>query len=269
MTKIWCASVGIFLLIGCAGVAPVSIDIASKPDLDEKNSTYIEQRLGEVGYYYLTLNYKFIEDAALYHRLNRLAARITKYSDRPNVQYRYLIIDSQYHNAFSLPDGYIVFTKAMIDSLETDEKIQNVLAHEIAHITHKHGLEMYNQKFGKRGLSNILGYQVVSLSRYIGYNKAIELQADQTALRYLYRAGLNPESYVRTLEMLPEFEKEDQRYYELQKESKGDKPLNNKLIELLKRSYPEDENRIVNCRHYLPTVIDEEEIRYVPEDFKL
>jgi len=269
VAKIWSSLIGAVLLSGCAGAAPVSIDIASKPDLDEKNSSYVEQKLGDVGYYYLTLNYKFIEDAALYHRLNRLAARITKYSDRPNIQYRYLIIDSQYHNAFSLPDGYIVFTKAMIDALETDEKIQNVLAHEIAHITHKHGLAMYNQKFGKRGLSNILGYQVVSLSRYIGYNKAIELQADQTALRYLYRAGLNPESYLQTLETLPKFEKEDQKYYELQKELKEDKPVHNKLIELLKRSYPEDENRIVNCRNYLQTVISEEKIQYVPEDFKL
>lgn len=253
----------IFLFAGCATVEPVHIDIASVPSSDENKTSFLERQLGETGYYYLVLNYKLVDQPSLAHRLRRLGTRITQYTERPNVEYKYLVIDSKYHNAFSMPDGFIVFTKAMIDRLETDEKIQAVMAHEVAHITYRHGTALYEKKFGHK---NILGNDVISLATAIAYHQAFELQADQMALRYLYRAGLDPSSLIDTMYMLEELAKIDAEEFKKDTKQKVEAKVK-KLNKIIMMLHPDVQNRIVNCRNYLETVRATEKVKYNPNDF--
>src|SRR5712671_266193 len=45
-------------------------------------------------------------------------------------------------NAFALPGGTIVMTDALVKLAKTDEQIVAVLAHEVGHVRHRHGLRI-------------------------------------------------------------------------------------------------------------------------------
>ena len=251
-----------FILSGCS-TAPLKVDIASQPKADEMNSSAFEERVGQSGYYFMMLNFKFDDDPKLQNKLNRICARVSHYTERPNIRYKIFILDTKYRNAFSFPDGYIFITNSMVSTLDSDDKIAAIFAHEIAHITHKHLLNTYERKKGNSILKVILGKDVFDMAAELGYSRSNEFQADQTALRYLYRSGYNPELMVTALEDIKRIEKEDDIEAEKDKENKNnkDKWLNAFL------THPYTENRIVNIKNYMQEVYVSEKVQYKAEDF--
>ena len=90
--------------LGCASM-PVEVDIASMPVEDEKKSSRIEQNLGHAGYYYVLLNFKLVDDPKAINRISRIGARLSHYTERPNIEYKYFVINSKFRNAYSISDG--------------------------------------------------------------------------------------------------------------------------------------------------------------------
>lgn len=251
-----------FSLIGCAGTSSlVSVDINPTPILDDKKAAYVEEQLGEAGYYYILLNYKLMDDPAMINRLNRIGARLSKYTERPEIKYKYFVIDSQFHNAYSFPNGYIFITQALLTKLQSDDQMAAVLAHEIAHSTHKHSFKEYERVKGAHAWQKIFGKDVFSIATQIGHNQMYELEADQSSLRYLKRSGYAPKTAIEVLTRLKEMEKEDA---ELQKKLDEDKK--NKKSEIF-LTHPVTENRIVNLRNLLTQVEETEKVLYDPSQF--
>ncbi|MFH1640821.1 MAG: M48 family metalloprotease, partial [Candidatus Omnitrophota bacterium] len=152
-------SLVIVIISGCA-MAPVDISISSKPSEDGKNASNLESSLGQAGYYYMLLNFKMVDDPKMQNRINRIGARLTYYTERPNIKYGYFIIDTKYRNAFSFPDGYIFISNSLVDTLKDDEQIAAVLTHEIAHVTHKHMLQRLERFKNRNLIESVLGSMV-------------------------------------------------------------------------------------------------------------
>ena len=49
-------------------------------------------------------------------------------------RYRFQVVDSDDINAFAVPTGYIFMTRGLLESLESDNEVAAILAHEIAHV---------------------------------------------------------------------------------------------------------------------------------------
>lgn len=254
-----------FFLAGCA-TAPVNVEIPLKPELDNKEASYLEQQLGYAGYYFMMINYKFADDLKNLNRLQRIGARIAHYTERKHIQYNYYIIDSEFRNAFSIPSGYIFITSGMLNTLKSDEQIAAILAHEIAHVTHKHILDTYRQKRGNKILQALSGKEIVTIATKIGDNKAKELQADQTAMCYLYRAGYSPTIFIDVLTATKQFEKEDEEKFKIIKKNRDNKSDRDQRFDVISY-HPYIENRIANASSYLTDVKKTEKIQYNPDDF--
>ena len=69
-------------------------------------------------------------------------------------RYRFHVIDEEMVNAFAVPTGYIFFTRGMLDSLETDEELEAIMAHEIAHVESRH---TYRQWRNSQNVSRWVG----------------------------------------------------------------------------------------------------------------
>jgi predicted Zn-dependent protease len=91
-----------------------------------------------------------VRDEAVSRRVNLVGRALGRYSDRPQLDWRFAVLDSDTVNAFSAPDGYVFITKALYDQAPTDDLLAAILAHEIAHITGKHALNIVsrNEAFG-------------------------------------------------------------------------------------------------------------------------
>lgn len=252
------------LFLSSCATAPLQLDVAAVPQEDNLDSSYLEKKLGEGGFYFVVLNYKLMDDMQLLNRLERIGARIVAYTERPEIRYKYAVINSNYHNAISLPDGYIVLTRGLLEAITQEEEIAGILAHEIAHITHKHGVKLYEHQEGK-SFSTIVGEKVFKIAADVHYKQAMELQADQTGLRYLRRAGYDAEKFLALLAKVKELEAKDQIIFEqAQKDNLKHKKT---LDKYLMADHPLTENRIVNARAYLPDVLLSEEVKYNEADF--
>lgn len=59
------------------------------------------------------------------------------------VSYRFYVIDDPVPNAFAFPNGMIFIHTGLLDIVENEAQLAAILGHEIAHVTHEHGRERY------------------------------------------------------------------------------------------------------------------------------
>ena len=103
-------------------------------------------------------------------------------------------------NALALPGGTLIMTDDMVALVDGDEKILTaVLAHELGHVHHRHGLRMLVQAtvLGALGavvlgdFSTVLA-AVPALLGQAHYSRQAEHEADVYAVRLLKAAGISP-----------------------------------------------------------------------------
>jgi Zn-dependent protease with chaperone function len=109
-------------------------------------------------------------------------------------------------NAFALPNGAIVFTDEMIQIAEHDDELLAVLAHEIGHIVHRHGMRTLIQ-------DSILGFVLLAITgdvsgsselflglpvllTELAYSRKYEREADEYALTTMHTNGISPAHFA-------------------------------------------------------------------------
>lgn len=121
-------------------------------------------------------------------------------------------------NAFALPDGTIVVTDALVELAENDEQIHAVIAHEIGHVIHRHGLRRVIQSTGLSVMMVVVTGDVVSAANLAAavpaillessYSRDMETEADQYALSYLKVHGPAPHNFADIMTRLDEWQSE-------------------------------------------------------------
>jgi predicted Zn-dependent protease len=81
-----------------------------------------------------------VRDEAVMQRVNLVGRSLARYSERPELNWRFGVLDSPGVNAFSAPDGYVFITRGLYELADSDDTLAAILGHEIAHITGKHAL---------------------------------------------------------------------------------------------------------------------------------
>lgn len=117
-------------------------------------------------------------------------------------------------NALALPGGIIVFTDGLVRLAENDDELVAVLAHEVGHAVHRHGLRNVIQgslalwlvvsMTGDLSAASDLLVSVPALLVSLNYSRAMEREADDFALQYLPVAGVQPAHFAHILQRLDE-----------------------------------------------------------------
>ncbi len=148
--------------------------------------------------------------------LNVLGQALAQASDRPETfgGYHFLVIDSDEINAFATPGGLIFVSRGMLRLCSTEDQVAAVLAHEIAHVQLRHGIQSIEQSrkvealkiltvegtktFGKKELADLTATfessigDITSTLINNGYSRAFEREADAAAVRILSNVGYDP-----------------------------------------------------------------------------
>lgn len=236
---------GIALLIVTLAAAAVSA--AAPPPSQE------EVRIGRQIALQLEGRYPVVTDQALNQRLNRIARTITAVADRDGVTYVFKILEVDVANAVSLPGGWIYVTKPMFDLVRSDHELAALLAHEVVHIAHAHGMEMLRRQ-NQAALITILiaaltrdpnvarGVSLASIGVLAHFTRDLERDADLTALTYLAKTPYAP---VGMLTLMERFAREEQYRPNVELGAWADHPKTGERI-----AYIEEEMR----RRGLPVV---------------
>ncbi len=168
-----------------------------------------------------------VPDFRLQSYVNRVGMWVALQSERPEVPWRFGVIESEGINAFAAPGGYILVTKGLYRLLRTESQLAGVLGHEIAHVNRRHHEKLLRKSSAIAGLSGLLAARVggggggeQELRAVIGngaeimargLDKDSELEADRDGSVYAARAGYEPYGLAAILEEMGHFGAGDSR----------------------------------------------------------
>ena len=137
---------------------------------------------------------------------------LAKTSERPNLKWTFTLLNSDIVNAFATPGGYVYITRGLMALADTEAQLAGVLAHEIGHITALHHARRQGQSLlaGVGVLAAaVLGGQAAAelgqagaVSLLQGYSREHEYESDELGVRYLSRAGYDPQAMAGFLSKL-------------------------------------------------------------------
>ncbi|MFQ5776228.1 MAG: M48 family metalloprotease [Kiloniellaceae bacterium] len=153
------------------------------------------------------------EDPELGAYVASVGALLAKTSETPDLRFTFTVLDTPIVNAFALPGGYVYITRGLLALAGDEAELAGVLAHEIGHVTARHSAERYGQamaaSIAQLGLGILLGggavteaFGTVSALALRSFSREQEHEADLLGIRYLARAGYDPNAMATFLEKL-------------------------------------------------------------------
>lgn len=153
-----------------------------------------------------------VRDDVIMLRVNLVGRSLARYSDRPDLSWRFAVLDSNSVNAFSAPAGYVFITRGLYDLATDDDALAGILGHEIAHITRKHALniiaksdalsgatsQLVKRSSGARALDSQLQQfdlgigQITKTLFETGYSPQTEFEADKVGHDLAALTGFAP-----------------------------------------------------------------------------
>jgi Zn-dependent protease with chaperone function len=135
-------------------------------------------------------------------------------------------------NAFALPGGTMVMLDDLVELVGGDEAVlTGVLAHELGHVRHRHGLRLLVQVSAIGVISSaVLGDFSTLLSGVpvllgqAAYTRDAEREADADAARFLKDADISPAVMVTFFEKIASWDRRKRSYREGAKEEPKDGP---------------------------------------------
>ncbi len=156
-----------------------------------------------------------VKDPAVERYVSDLGRRLAGFAPgNTDYPWTFKVVNSREINAFALPGGFVYVNRGVLEAAEDEAQLAGVMAHEIGHVTMRHGTHQASQirvaqmplailggVFGKS--SSVTG-QLAQLGIGLGVNSLLlknsrgaESQADEVGTYTLYQAGYDPKAMVQ------------------------------------------------------------------------
>ncbi|MDD2902003.1 MAG: M48 family metallopeptidase [Syntrophales bacterium] len=216
-----CLVAALGLVGGCAGMDYTSVAnialktapkvaAASRP-INDSEEYYVGRA---VAARILSAN-RLYTDPQLTLYVNEVGETVARKSPMPNTYkgYHFAVLDTSEPNAFACPGGIIFVTKGLVLMCGNEDELAAVLAHEVAHVANKDGINSISKARWTEVLTTLgtetakqyggAGGQLVTLFEgsiddvfktivVNGYSRGAEEAADAQAVKTLQKAGYDP-----------------------------------------------------------------------------
>jgi predicted Zn-dependent protease len=157
---------------------------------------------------------KIINDPLITEYVNRVGQNVVLHSDS-KVPFTIKVVDSQEVNAFALPGGFLYVNRGLLEAADNEAEVAGVIAHEIAHVAARHGVEQAS----KAELFNYMSIPLIFLGGIGGYairqglglavpltflkfSRGAEKEADRLGAQYMWASGYDPNALITFFEKL-------------------------------------------------------------------
>ncbi len=199
----------VFFLSGCAGYQPGQLEKATSGF--NLLSQHEEVAFGVEFSRQFESSNRIITDWNWQNYVNTIGQRLVRASRRPNLSYRFKVVDTDVINACAFPGGFIYVNRGLISAAANEDEVAGIIAHEIGHVAAKHGARaMSRQLLINLGLLTLedlteedkdqqiylMVAQIFAQGFSMKYSRDDERQADDLAVETLYYAGYDPVAWI-------------------------------------------------------------------------
>jgi len=137
--------------------------------------------------------------------INAMGQALVPNSGRPNLAYHFTVVDTDEINAFAVMGGYVYVTTGLLKTATSGAEVATILAHELGHISARHGVRAMETYIVEQGLTDLLlkdGQTKDIVTGALGtltsltFSKDQEREADTLGIRYAASTGWNPWAMV-------------------------------------------------------------------------
>jgi predicted Zn-dependent protease len=195
-------------------------------------------------------------------RLQAVGGRISRVASMPKARWEFVLFEGKEANAFALPGGKVGVYTGILPITRDDAGLATVIAHEVAHVSARHGAERMSQglatqvggavlsvalgAYGYSGATQDLAMQAYGLGTQLGvllpYSRTQELEADRIGLLYMARAGFDPREAIGFWQRFRAYNR-----------GKGGQPV------AFLSTHPLDDARIAQLQKFMPEALREYE----------
>jgi predicted Zn-dependent protease len=158
------------------------------------------------------------DDQAVQEYVNIVGQRLAQVSDLPNEEFRFFVVDDEAINAFTTGCCNVYVNRGLLVNLNSEAELAGVLGHEIGHVTARHPARRQARgvaaQLGAMAAAILTGSNAIGQLANIGgqawmmgYGRENEMEADRLGLKYMVKAGYNPESIGGVFKMFQAGEK--------------------------------------------------------------
>jgi predicted Zn-dependent protease len=168
-----------------------------------------------------------VDDKFISDYISQVGQNLAKFSVAPSTKYQFVVTDSEEADSMSIGAGRIYINIGMLRSIENEDELAGVLAHEIGHDAFGHSPKtVTRQLFWMTGITKVKSQEetkaaLLSLfkvyrenrlassgEQVLGFSRFDELEADRAAFYNAYKAGYNPRALGTLLQRLERKDKE-------------------------------------------------------------
>jgi predicted Zn-dependent protease len=214
----------------------------AKAKLDDLNvSDEEERKIGEDVSTKIRTRFGVVQNNDIHKYVTLVGRSLTDQSERPKLEWTFVVLDTDGVNAFASPGGIVHVTRGALGLMRNEAELAGVLAHEISHVTRKHTVNAIKKnKAVQLGTSETLSDRGPFLDKIANkayemvlenaFDRGDELDADKTGVDLAQKAGYSAAGLADFLARLDERNK--------------DQPARNGLF----ASHPETKERIDKVR---------------------
>lgn len=202
------------VLLLCLGVASpllAAFTIKDEQELGRKFNVMVRSRL------------PLVEDPEVKSYINGMLERILAAAPPQPFRFTADVFLSNSVNAFATPGGYLFVNTGLILSMEHENEVAGVLAHEIAHVTQRHIAKRMEREQtisllsvlgalagaflgGEGGAGLMAGSLAAGQAAMLNYSRVDESEADQFGLIYMINAGYNPQGMAEAFKRIRQYQ---------------------------------------------------------------
>jgi predicted Zn-dependent protease len=97
-----------------------------------------ERAIGEGVSAKLVDRFGIYQDAAVAKYVSLVGSVLAQASSRPNLDWKFIVLDTEGVNAYAAPGGIVHITKGALGLIKSEAELAGVLGHELTHVTAKH-----------------------------------------------------------------------------------------------------------------------------------
>src|SRR5262245_24571656 len=171
-----------------------------KQKLDELTISDSEERqIGDEVSAKIRGRFGVVQDPAIHKYVTLVGMTLVKESERPNLNWMFIVLDTDGVNAFASPGGLVHITRGALGLAKNEAELAGVLGHEIGHVVRKHtvnaikksnAVKMGSEAAGSRSaLLGNLANRAYEMVLENNFDRGDELDADRVGVALAMKAG--------------------------------------------------------------------------------